>query len=131
MYQAYKISFAKEVLEQVSKDYWRCDPQQPQEGLTYLRLTELLQGHLENEVDMNSLGSCRDSCSTFKVAQPHRCYKNMFCAKQRPCTGRLFECQFFNADAWVCMSPDSSRRYDWIEYENGIKLGEQGQCKSK
>ena len=55
----------------------------------------------------------------------------MFCAKQAPCNGRFFDCQFFHADAWVCMSQDQDRNYDWIEYENGIQLGTQGQCISK
>ena len=45
--------------------------------------------------------------------------------------GRLFECQFFNADAWVCLSQDRQRKYDWVEYENGIELGEQKQCISE
>ena len=32
---------------------------------------------------------------------------------------------------WVCMAEDSSRRYDWVEYENGVLLGNKGTCKSK
>ena len=55
----------------------------------------------------------------------------MFCAKQARCQGRLFDCQFFHADAWVCLSQDRQRKYDWVEYENGIELGRQGQCISK
>jgi hypothetical protein len=77
---------------------------------------------------MNSRQSCRDTCGSYKVAEPLSCYKDMFCAKQTPCRGRLFDCQFFNADAWVCMSADNNRRYDWIEYENGIQLGTQNTC---
>lgn len=126
---AYKISFAKEILETVSQDFWHCDAKSPKEGLHYIRMTNLLQGHLENEVDLNNLHSCRDNCAAYKVAEPLGCYKNMFCAKQSPCRGRLFDCQFFNADAWVCMSQNRQRKYDWIEYENGIKLGPtQNQC---
>ena len=30
--------------------------------------------------------------------------KDMFCAKQRKCQGRIFDCEFYHADAWVCMS---------------------------
>ena len=45
--------------------------------------------------------------------------------------GRLFDCQFYHADAWVCMSQDQSRRkYDWIEYEDGKILGKKEQCES-
>lgn len=77
---------------------------------------------------MNSRGSCSDNCAAYQVAEPLGCYKDMFCAKQSPCQGRLFDCQFFHADAWVCLSQDRQRKYDWIEYENGIQLGRQDQC---
>ena len=47
---------------------------------------------IENEVDMNNIGTCRDSCGTYRVAETHGCYKDKFCAKQRRCNGRLFDC---------------------------------------
>ena len=46
--------------------------------------------------------------------------------------GRLFDCGFYDADAWVCMSENQNqRKYDWIEYEDGTRLGTKTQCKSK
>ena len=128
---AYKISFAKEIIAQSATKFWRCDSRNPKEGSDFIRLIKLLQGHLENEVDMNDRRSCRDNCGTYKVAEPKGCFKDMFCAKQRKCEGRLFDCQFFHADAWVCMSQNQERNYDWIEYENGIQLGQQDRCISK
>lgn len=45
---------------------------------------------------------------------------------------RLFDCTFYDADAWVCMSQTSGRRYDHIEYEDGTILGDKNsQCVSK
>ena len=38
--------------------------------------------------------------------------------------------QFYDADAWVCMSEEPGRRYDWIEYEDATILGKKGQCRS-
>ena len=29
-----------------------------------------LKGHLENEVDMNSRGTCKDNCAAYQVAEP-------------------------------------------------------------
>merc|ERR1719346_728657 len=99
---AYKISFARELLRKSSQEYWHCDDKAGREGSSYVRMINLLQGHIENEVDMNSRGSCRDNCATF------------------------------NADAWICNSQNPDRKYDWIEYENGIQLGQkQGQCINK
>ena len=46
--------------------------------------------------------------------------------------GRLLDCGFYDADAWVCLSEDQKeRKYDWIEYEDGTRLGTKSQCKSK
>ena len=51
----YKISYSKEVLEEASNEYWICDPKTPRrEDYNYIRITKLLQGYLQNEVDMSS-----------------------------------------------------------------------------
>lgn len=86
---------------------------------------------MENEVDMNTRGSCKESCHNYKVSKSEGCFKDLFCAKQKRCRGRMFDCQFFHADSWVCMSQDKRRRYDWIEYEDSTLLGDKGQCISK
>ena len=37
--------------------------------------------------------------------------------------------QFYDADAWLCMSETKGRRYDYIEYEDKTVLGQKnGQC---
>lgn len=122
----------KMVLPQMSNEYRKCDPPVHKEGETYLEITKLLQGYIENEVDMNDRQTCKSNCGAYSFTESKSCYKDLFCAKQPKCAGRIFDCQFFHADAWVCMAEDGShRRYDWVEYENGIQLGEKGQCKNK
>ena len=79
---------------------------------------------------MNDIGTCRESCPAYEITEPKGCFQNLFCAKQQRCTGRLFDCQFYHADAWVCMSQDPKRKYDWIEYEDGRILGHKQQCAS-
>ena len=44
-----------------------------------------VQGHIENEVDMNDQKTCRHNCKTYDVAEPKNCYKNLQCAKQDGC----------------------------------------------
>jgi len=127
---AEKLLAVKSILPHMDQRYWKCDPPQANVGLTYQQL-HLLQGHIENEVDMNDISTCRHSCSAYDVTEPRGCYKNLLCAKQPRCTGRLFDCQFYHADAWVCMSQNPQRRYDWIEYEDGRVLGNKGQCVNK
>ena len=78
----------KGVLPNMNREYWRCDPKQHQEGKTYVKMTELLQGVIENEVDLNNRASCKDKCSSYTVAETHGCFKGLFCAKQNRCKGR-------------------------------------------
>lgn len=80
---------------------------------------------------MNELKSCRQNCAAYGVTESKSCYKDLLCAKQRKCEGRLFDCQFYHADAWVCMSQDPGRMYEWVEYEDGRVLGKMDQCVSE
>jgi len=126
-----KMESIKLVLPSMSRDYLKCDPVDQREGETFLQVTRLLQGYIENEVDMDTNQGCTRQCDAYNYAESKSCYKDLFCAKQPKCNGRMFDCQFFNADAWVCMAEEEGRRYDWVEYENGIMLGNKGTCKNK
>lgn len=127
-----KLLAVKKILPELSREYWKCDPLTRQiEDETYVRMTNLLQGFMENEVDMNPSKSCKNKCSSYSVTRNYGCFKDLFCAKQSKCTGRLFDCQFYHADSWVCMSESQDRRYDWIEYEDHTLLGNKGSCRSE
>jgi len=127
-----KMNSIKMVLPTMSRQYMKCDPPEHKKGETYLEVTKLLQGYIENEVDMNPSQSCKSKCSAYNYAESEGCYKDLFCAKQPRCNGRIFDCQFFNADAWVCMAANQGeRRYDWVEYENGVILGDKSTCINK
>eukprot|EP00090_Calanus_glacialis_P044576 TRINITY_DN7968_c0_g1_i1.p1 TRINITY_DN7968_c0_g1~~TRINITY_DN7968_c0_g1_i1.p1 ORF type:complete len:702 (-),score=219.95 TRINITY_DN7968_c0_g1_i1:63-2168(-) len=127
-----KMNSIKLVLPNMSREFMKCDPPQHKQGETYLEITKLLQGYIENEVDMNDRMTCKSSCSAYTFAESKSCYKDLFCAKQPKCNGRIFDCQFFHADAWVCMAGDGgARRYDWVEYEDGTLLGNKGTCVNK
>ena len=41
----------------------------------------------------------RKTFPAYNYAESSSCYKDLFCAKQKKCNGRIFDCQFFNADA--------------------------------
>ena len=85
-----KLLAVKSILPHMDQMLWRCDPNVQNEHLTYEKLTMLqvkvevtypifktdktvahcFQGHIENEVDMNDLSSCRHSCSSYSVSEP-------------------------------------------------------------
>ncbi|XP_054288862.1 uncharacterized protein LOC129004333 isoform X1 [Macrosteles quadrilineatus] len=120
----------KEALKEADSAYWKCDPKHQVEGETYIQLTRLLQGYIQNEVDMNPKQTCSENCGYYQMTKQHSCYENQFCAKQRACQGDIVECQYIDSDMWVCQADPtvSKRRYDWIEYENGRVLGNKGSC---
>lgn len=123
-----KAMAAREAMASASRIVWHCDPKKYEENSTFVQLTELLQGQVQNEVDLNPHSSCRENCAYYSYAKTHGCYHNQYCSKQRKCNGRLFNCQFIDSDSWVCPSNDPTRRYDWIEYENGRVLGKRDSC---
>uniref|UniRef100_A0A2M4A7E9 Putative secreted protein n=2 Tax=Anopheles triannulatus TaxID=58253 RepID=A0A2M4A7E9_9DIPT len=119
-------------MEQTSRDYWRCDPERQahRENETYLQFTRLLQGYIENEVDMNTENTCRETCAHYQYGhRQEQCYKELYCTRQPKCAGRIYDCEYVDSDMWICPSaPQSQRRYEYIEYENGMVRGRKGYC---
>ncbi|XP_060645335.1 uncharacterized protein LOC132784006 [Drosophila nasuta] len=98
-------------------------------GGTYEELTRLLQGYVENEVDLNSDGSCSQSCPDYTNTTKMGCFEQKFCSQQPSCSGRIHDCRFIESDLSVCQSPESStRRYDYIQYSDGPRIGEREKC---
>ncbi|XP_039753721.1 uncharacterized protein LOC120629046 isoform X2 [Pararge aegeria] len=120
---------ARAALAIARRDLYRCDPPEHKIGETYEEVTRLLQGYIENEVDMNKDNTCREDCAHYTLAEHHTCFKDQFCAKQTACNGRIIDCKYIDSDMWVCRAgKNSNRRYEWIEYENGRTLGKAGSC---
>ncbi|KAH8302664.1 hypothetical protein KR044_009324 [Drosophila immigrans] len=108
---------------------WRCDPEKHVPQVTYDEVTRLLQGYIENEVDLNSDGSCSESCPDYRNSTRMGCFEQKFCSQQPQCLGRLHDCQFVDSVLSVCQSPESSnRRYEYIEESGGQRFGEQEKC---
>ncbi|XP_044728255.1 uncharacterized protein LOC123291881 isoform X2 [Chrysoperla carnea] len=123
------IGAIKSVMQDASRDLWICDPKRHVPGESYIEVTQLLQGYVENEVDLNKDGTCRETCNEYSYTENYGCYKDLYCSKQRKCKGKIINCKYYDADMWICPSNASSgRRYDYIEYENGRVLGKKGYC---
>ncbi|KAK3909359.1 Mycobactin import ATP-binding/permease protein IrtB [Frankliniella fusca] len=128
-HQETQVAVVRGVLKTASRAAWRCDPSDHKEGTTYEQVTRLLQGFLVNEVDLNGEQSCKENCAFYNYAEPYGCFKDLYCAQQPWCFGRLHNCQYFDSDLWVCPSTNiTRRRYDYLEFENGQVLGEKKQC---
>lgn len=123
------LKLLKEVMRRSDRILWRCDPPKHIPNVTYDEVTRLLQGYIENEVDLNTDETCRETCSYYQSTRSEGCFKELFCARQPRCSGRLYNCQYVDSDMWVCPSAlSSTRRYEYIEYENGRVLGQRKAC---
>ncbi|XP_058794289.1 uncharacterized protein LOC131665995 isoform X2 [Phymastichus coffea] len=111
------------------REIWKCDPAKHRMDVTYTELKQVFQGYLVNEVDMNPQSTCKENCVYYSYSKVYGCYQNQFCATQKRCNGKLINCQYVDSDMWVCPSEKSStRRYEYIEYENGQMYGQKGTC---
>lgn len=113
------------------RDLWMCDPARPTLNETYTQLTELFQGYIVNEIDLNARTSCRENCAYYSYSEVYGCYKDQFCAQQRKCHGNVVHCEYIDSDMWVCpAAKNSHRRYEYVEYENHQVFGQQRVCKN-
>ncbi|XP_072747595.1 uncharacterized protein Orion isoform X2 [Anoplolepis gracilipes] len=117
------MAFAPRVL-------WRCDPSVHKLDETYTELKQLFQGYIVNEVDLNSDNTCKENCAYYAYTKVYGCYKDQFCAQQRRCNGKILHCEYIDSDMWICPSDkNSNRRYEYIEYENGLVYGNKTTCR--
>lgn len=92
----------RKVMLRADRQVWRCDPTQHVEGTTYVAVTRLLQGYIENEVDMNADRTCRENCAQYTLTESFGCFKDQYCSKQPKCAGKILNCQYIDSDMWIC-----------------------------
>lgn len=75
-------------------------------GKNYDEFTRLLQGHIQNEVDMSSRRTCRATCDAYSYTTSYGCYdyKSDFCQKIERCNGNIIGCYFVESHASICVS---------------------------
>ncbi|EFN89744.1 uncharacterized protein LOC105182071 isoform X2 [Harpegnathos saltator] len=111
------------------RNIWKCDPNVHKPDETYTELKQLFQGYIVNEVDLNSDGTCKENCAYYGYSRVYGCYQNQFCSSQRRCNGKILNCEYIDSDMWICPSnKSSSRRYEYIQYENGMVYGNKNTC---
>ena len=90
-------------MSEMDRSVWRCDPSSHNRSVSYDEVTRLLQGYIENEIDMNRDQTCRYECSDYENAKSEGCYKDEFCARQPRCSGKLHDCQYQASELDVCL----------------------------
>lgn len=98
----------RKAMQNVSRELWKCDPKKHEKGETYQEITNLLQGYVQNEVDLNPDGTCRENCAEYTFTKSHGCFQNLYCRQQRSCNGKIIDCKFIDSDMWICNAVSDS-----------------------
>lgn len=104
------VDLIPKLMKRASRNSWTCDPEVHVKGQTYDEVTKLLQGYIENEVNLNTENTCKQTCEFYEVSNA-TCLNDKedgvrFCARSggKMCRGTILDCQFVDADMSVCVS---------------------------
>lgn len=64
-----------------------------------------MQGYIDNEVNLNSEGSCYNSCSDYTLTKNYGCFDGTMChlsgSKER-CNGTIYSCAYVETPLNIC-----------------------------
>lgn len=90
----------------LSREVWNCDP--PNDASSYTKLTNFIQGYVDNKINMNADGSCSPMCKQLKKTKNFGCNKNTLCGRnyldsnKTRCNGVVRDCDFFDSGMTYC-----------------------------
>lgn len=77
---------------------------------TSRQITNFLRGYVDNEINLNSDGSCWGTCSDYKFARNYQCSSGTFCEYRNvgevnpTCRGTIIDCMYIDKRMEVCPS---------------------------
>jgi Domain of unknown function (DUF4803) len=124
------LEASQDVFGRAERSIHRCDPEFFEDGRNYLEITRLLQGHIENEADLNSERTCVETCENYQfVEKTFGCSDRSICNRQPKCQGTILSCFTVEDRMWICPSnKTSTRTYEYIVYDSGRTLGAAHYC---
>lgn len=104
-----RVETARNAMQNVPRDLWKCDPKIHKKGKTYDQITNFLQGYVQNEADLNRQRVCGRDCVEYTFAKSYDCSNQTgFCGRQQNCNGNILDCKFIDADMWICNAVSDS-----------------------
>lgn len=104
----------RSLLAVASREVWVCDPDDPlQSGAgASAQVTRLLQGYVDNEVNLNEINDCKKTCPDYQSSHNYQCFNGSHCAANADvmepaklrCGGEVVGCEFISADMEICHS---------------------------
>lgn len=101
------VNLLRDVMQRAERIIWRCDPKKYISGVNYEEVTRLIQGYIENEVDMNMRQQCWQTCADYTRSRNEGCFKEKLCARQERCSNRIYNCNYVDSDMEICPSVSS------------------------
>lgn len=95
----------------LSRIVWSCDDFRTNES--YTQLTNLVQGIVDNEINLNPDGTCTKYCTDFKQTKNYDCKPNTLCAdtnldrNKTRCEGSIRDCDYFGPTFSYCPNVSS------------------------
>ncbi|XP_076270248.1 uncharacterized protein LOC143202526 [Rhynchophorus ferrugineus] len=121
-------------MELVSVDLWKCDPKHHVKGKTYDEFTRLIQGHVQNEADMNSDRTCTKNCQAYSLTKNYGCYDgdSQYCKEIERCNGKIIGCRYIESSMEICTAKEvGNRRYEYVKFDNDLYYGKKNTCWKK
>lgn len=75
---------------------------------SYTEITNFIQGYIDNEVNFNQEGSCKETCSDYQLVEKPVCRNNTLCIlnyldkNKIRCDGKIRSCRFIESDMTMC-----------------------------
>ncbi|CAB3388592.1 Hypothetical predicted protein [Cloeon dipterum] len=113
-----KVAATIAAMKTAGRQVWRCDPEKHVENETFVQLTELLQGYVQNERDLNSDQACTSTCGYYTYTKVFSCSDAELCYRQRLCRGKVVKCEPLGMSGSVCLSEQRYRRYDRLVFSD-------------
>lgn len=87
-----------QLMKTTTKELWKCDPDRYVKDETYTELTQLLQGYVQNEENLNPTKTCRDDCSDYTYTKNYEGFQT----DARRCNGKVLNCKFVDSRIMIC-----------------------------
>lgn len=89
----------------LSREVWNCDPTN---NASYTKLTNFIQGYVDNKINLTPEGSCSPMCRDLKQTRNYHCNQNTLCGRnyldsnKTRCNGVVRDCDFFDSGMTYC-----------------------------
>lgn len=77
---------------------------------SFIEISRFYQGYIDNEINMNREGNCRQTCSDFTKTKHYQCAEKTYCRgslepweqSKLLCKGEITNCQYFDGNLKIC-----------------------------